>query len=345
MLKQFSFQPKQTTKSLLSHLDKKPRDILEQRFGLCSSGNPPKTLEAIGQGYGITRERVRQIEEDALARLRKSDGFSNLGNVFNELKNKIDLLGGLVHEKEFLNLFSGDTPVKYHIRFLLVLGDDFKHLKEDDDFHHRWTIDQKRAEGIHESFRKLHRELSPDDLLTEKEMFSRFVSHIKNTAGVNIDKDIIPPLIKISRLIDSNALGEWGHISSPAIRPRGVRDLAYLTMRRHGSPMHFRETAEAVSKIFSRPVNAQTVHNELIKDNRFVLVGRGLYALKEWGYESGIVRDVIRKVLLSNGPLSKEEIVKIVMKERYVKENTILINLQNSKYFKKNSSGAYIAIS
>jgi len=74
------------------------------------------------------------------------------------------------------------------------------------------------------------------------------------------------------------------------------------------------------------------------------LVGRGLYALKEWGYESGVVRDVIKKILLANGPLPKEEIVKVVMKERYVKKNTILINLQNGEYFKKNPDGSYVAI-
>ncbi len=342
MLK-INFQPKQTTKVLLSSLDKKPRDVLEQRFGLGSTSASPKTLEAIGQGYGITRERVRQIEEDALKRLHKSEAFAELQEVFDELKEKIDILGSVVHEKEFLNNVGGESPTKNHIRFLLVLGDDFNHLREDDEFHHRWTVDSNRTEKIHEAFRRLHKELSPDDLLPEKEIFSRFLDHIKSVA-VNVNRDSIPMLIKISRVIAPNALGEWGPITSSSIRPRGVRDLAFLTMRKNGSPMHFTETAEAINKIFSRPVNTQTVHNELIKDDRFILVGRGLYALKEWGYESGVVRDVIKKILLVSGPLPKEEIVKVVMKERYVKENTILINLQNGKYFKKNPDGSYVAI-
>ncbi len=338
-----NFQPKQTTRIALAFLDKKPRDVLEQRFGLGSNGVSPKTLEAIGQGYGITRERVRQIEEDALRRLRKNENFSKLTNVFNELKTKIDALGAIVHEGEFLNSVAGETPVRHHIRFLLVLGDDFNHLKEDDEFYHRWTIDADKAEKIHFALRRLHDELSSGDLLPEKEVFSRFISYTKNVVTPNTDRDVVYSLIRISRLIDSNALGEWGHISSPSIRPRGVRDLAYLTMKKHGSPMHFSETANAIAEIFSRPVNTQTVHNEVIKDERFVLVGRGLYALKEWGYESGVVRDVIRKVL-SAGPMTKEEVIKAVMKERYVKENTILINLQNGKCFKKNSDGAYVAV-
>ena len=337
-----NFQPKQATREILSFLDKKPRDIIERRFGL--GAVPPKTLESIGRDYNITRERVRQIEEDSMRRLKKSENFSKLDDVFNELKNKIDMLGGIVQEKEFLNSIAGQSPTRHHIRFLLVLGDDFSHLKEDKEFHHRLTIDSGRAEIIHESLRRLHRELLDESLLPEKEILSRFFEYVKSAVGQSTGKNIFQFLVKISRLIDSNPLGEWGPVSSPNIRPRGMRDLAFLAMRRHGSPMHFSETAKAISEVFFRNVNTQTVHNELIKDERFVLVGRGLYALKEWGYESGIVRDVIKKILISFGPMSKEDIIKTVMKERYVKENTILINLQNGKHFKKNADGAYIAL-
>ena len=93
--------------------------------------------------------------------------------------------------------------------------------------------------------------------------------------------------------------------------------------------------------MFSKKAHIATTHNELIKDPRFVLVGRGLYALSEWGYINGIVKDVITKILDKSGPLSKKEIVEKVMKERYVKENTILVNLQNSKNFKKEKDGKY----
>jgi DNA-directed RNA polymerase delta subunit len=115
-------------------------------------------------------------------------------------------------------------------------------------------------------------------------------------------------------------------------------------MRKHGSPMHFREVAKAVTNTFNKKCHTATCHNELIKDGRFVLVGRGIYALSEWGYKSGVVRDVIKELLKKNGPMSKEDIVDQVMKERYLKKNTILVNLQNSKYFKKNKGGLYSAV-
>lgn len=128
---------------------------------------------------------------------------------------------------------------------------------------------------------------------------------------------------------------------SSNIKTKGVRDYAFLVIRKHGSPIHFREVANQITKVFKKKAHVATTHNELIKDPRFVLVGRGLYALSEWGYMSGVVRDVIRKIIEKNGPLTKSEIITKVLKERYVKENTIAVNLQNPKYFKKDKENRY----
>jgi DNA-directed RNA polymerase delta subunit len=120
-----------------------------------------------------------------------------------------------------------------------------------------------------------------------------------------------------------------------------MRDYAFLVLRKHGSPIHFKEVAKTIEKLFGKKANVATTHNELIKDKRFVLVGRGLYALSEWGYMPGVVKDVIKNVLKKYGPLTKDEIVEKVLKERYVKENTILVNLHNTKLFKKDKDGRY----
>jgi hypothetical protein len=120
-----------------------------------------------------------------------------------------------------------------------------------------------------------------------------------------------------------------------------MRDYAFLVIRRHGSPIHFKEVAKLITELFKKKAHVATTHNELIKDPRFVLVGRGLYALTEWGYMAGVVKDVIRGVIEKNGPMTKEEIVKKVLKERYVKENTIMVNLQNPKLFKRLKDGKY----
>jgi DNA-directed RNA polymerase delta subunit len=105
--------------------------------------------------------------------------------------------------------------------------------------------------------------------------------------------------------------------------------------------MHFREVAEQIESLFGKSAHIATCHNELIKDNRFVLVGRGLYALTEWGYTAGVVKDVLQEIIKKHGPLTREEIIDKVRKERYVKDNTIIVNLQDTNIFKKLPTGAY----
>jgi transcription antitermination factor NusG len=74
----------------------------------------------------------------------------------------------------------------------------------------------------------------------------------------------------------------------------------------------------------------------------FVLIGRGIYALREWGYTEGQVRDVIMDILRSTkNPLTKEEVISLVSEKRIVKKSTILLNLQNKKVFSKDSTGKY----
>ena len=152
-------------------------------------------------------------------------------------------------------------------------------------------------------------------------------------------------LCELSRLLvyllGQNPLGEWGRADSPNVNVRGIRDYSYLVMKRHGSPMHFCEVAKTISQTFDKKAHTATCHNELIKDPRFVLVGRGTYGLSEWGYKPGVARDVIAEILKKEGPMKKEEIIDHVMKERFLKKNTILVNLQNSKYFKKTKDGLY----
>lgn len=342
-MKRITFNPSLITKKLLNALDERPRDVLEKRFGLVSGS--PRTLESIGREYNITRERVRQIEAFALNKARKSEEFSALSDVFGELKSCIDEKGGVVHEGSFL----GSDEIKKgkfkpHVYFLLVAGNEFERHKENDDFHCTWTTNPKRADSVKAVLKELHSDVGSETLIPEDEIISSFVKKLGSVVREDIEQEILRLLLGISRVVGPNILGEWGRIASPFIKPRGMRDYAFLVIREHGSPMHFSEVASAIERVFKRPAHVQTVHNELIKDERFVLVGRGLYALKVWGYEGGVVRNVIERVLSSNGPLPKDDIIKRVLKERYVKENTILVNLQNRNYFKRDKRGHYTLI-
>ncbi len=338
-----TFKPKQVTKRMLSHLPDRAYEVITNRFGLTDDAQR-KTLEAIGQKYGITRERVRQIENAALALIRKSQAFKDEKAVFEELKKLIHTLGAIVSEQDLLNHLSKDKLTQNHIHLYLTLGDEFTKHKEDDYFKIRWSVDDDVSEEVHKSLKNLFENLSDDELVPEAELVSRFLDEVKELSEQYKNEEIAKRWLSMSKKISRNPLGEWGKSTSSSIKTRGVKDYAFLMMRKHGSPMHFREVAKAVAATFDKKCHTATCHNELIKDPRFVLVGRGIYALSEWGYKSGVVRDVIKELLKKNGPMSKEDIVEQVMKERYLKKNTILVNLQNGKYFKKNKAGLYSAV-
>ena len=342
-MSKISFKPKKVTKRITAHLQERASDVIMSRFGLTTLGEK-KTLEEIGKKYNITRERVRQIEDVALSLIKKSDAYKAEQAVFEELKQLIHKLGSIVAEHELLPYISKDKATQNHINFFLTLGDAFKKHRENDHFHARWSVDGEMTEKVHEALRKLYASLNDEDLVSETEMIKKFFDQMGALAEQYRNEEIARRWLSMSKTVAKNPLGEWGKATSPNIRTRGVKDYAFLVMRRHGSPMHFREVADSISKTFNKKIHYATCHNELIKDPRFVLVGRGMYALSEWGYKRGTAREVIRDILKRDGSLSKEEVIKKVNKERYFKNNTILVNLANPKFFKKNKSGLYTAV-
>lgn len=335
-----SFKPKLVTKKLLSVLPDRARDVLEKRYGLGKDGIT-STLESIGQTYGITRERVRQIENYGITSIQKSEAYKEFDEVFQELQGVISSLGGgLIAEHVLLDEITTDETLRNHIYFLLVIGIPFYRSKENTSYTHRWYTEKKIADMVEKALGNLYENLNREDLITEEEMIKRFKDELIDIADAQ-DEVVLKRWLQISKDIGANPLGEWGHASSPNVKVKGIRDYAYLVVKRHGSPMHFREVAEAIQQLFDKKAHTATCHNELIKDDRFVLVGRGLYALTEWGYSAGVVKDVLRDILTEHGPLSREEIIDKVRKERYVKDNTIVVNLQDNSLFKKLSNGTY----
>lgn len=334
------FKPKQISKVLLAELPDRARDVLVSRYGL-STNTTKLTLEAIGKKYGITRERVRQIENYALNSIRKSETFEAQQEIFKQLSELVESYGGLVAEQDFLEFASKDESIRNHIHFLLVLGTPFERQKEDREFTHRWSTDPSLTETIEGSLRELYENLTDDELIPEAEFIAGFLDKLNDLNDKYLNEEIALRWLRISKKLDKNPLDEWGRADSPNVRAKGMRDYAYLAIKQHGSPMHFSEVARAIGELFDRKAHIATCHNELIKDKRFVLVGRGLYALSEWGYTAGVVKDVIRDLILASGPLTRDEIIEKVRNERYVKDNTIVVNLQDTSLFKRNKDGKY----
>jgi len=321
--------------NLLKDLPERQKVVLSRRFGLNLSSAPPvggwrngerrETLEFIGKYYGITRERVRQIEREGFLRLKPKTKHHQ--EAFQYFTNYFKIKGGLKKEDILLEQL-GDKKEKNQIYFLLTLGEGFERFAETGDFYPLWATNKNSlvlAQKIIDSSSNL---LSKTEKLLTLKDLNRLHS---------LSQPVLTSYLEISKEIKKNSEDLFGLKDWPEINPRGIKDKAYLVFKKEKNPLHFTEVANLIESTLP-----QTVHNELIKDYRFVLVGRGIYALKEWGYEEGCVKDIILKVLKENKKfLTKEEILEKVLKQRLVKENTILLNLSNKKYFSKTPEGFF----
>ncbi|HEY4513949.1 MAG TPA: sigma factor-like helix-turn-helix DNA-binding protein [Candidatus Paceibacterota bacterium] len=328
-----TFSPRTVTKDLLSGLPERSRHVLTDRFGLGPKGDE-RTLDSIGKQYGITRERVRQIENHGIAAIRESSNYSKNLAALEELKRAVHALGAVLSNETIISELAENEIDGKHLVFILTVGHHFSDRREDNDFRFRWHVDEQTADAVESALSALYASTDVHQLTPEEEFVQLFAKALKQEGYKNRPKEVLVRWLEISKRIGKNPLGEWGRIESPHVRIKNTRDFAYLTLKRHGSPMHFIEVAKGIEKLFNRSAHPATTHNELIKDNRFVLVGRGLYALKEWGYQPGVVRDVVKGILEREGPLTREEIVDRVKRERYVKDATITVNLQSSLFVK-----------
>ncbi len=331
--------------TLLGELAPRARNVLKKRYGL--GEKEALTLEAIGKKEGITRERVRQIENDALSKLKKSGMLSDFVPEEKLITEVIRSNGGVISESGLAALpeFASVRDKKYLLFFLDLCG-GLVRRKESDNFAVRWCLKDAPIAKIEQALNAVASELTRDhEPVTESEVVKRADGALKKV-GVDVrSSGVLKSLLAISKHIERNKWGEYGHVSSPFVRPKGMRDGAYVALSRAKKPLHFRDIAKHIQEFMERNVHVQTVHNELIKDARFVLVGRGLYGLADWGYQPGFIRDVVVKVLKEHGPLTRDQIVDRVLQHRQVKPATVLINLQNRKMFQSNSDGTYTLLS
>lgn len=348
MNKSFSTNVQKTVATLLKDVAPRNRDIISRRFGL--KNGKKETLESIGQSYKITRERVRQIEEFALKHLSKAVlGSSETAVYINWAKDFVGANGGIAREEDLFKGFSGqetDSSANASLMFLLSIDGSLVRFSENDEFSTFWSADTQRLNSFKNTASLLINALGNSGKAVSADEFYSFAQNnsVPGFDGSELEKKDIETCLSISKLVGKNVFNQVGLISWSEVKPRGVKDKAYLVLRRANAPQHFSDIARLINgaSFSSKKANIQTVHNELIKDPRFVLIGRGMYALSEWGYSSGTVKDVLVDALRkSQKPMTKASLVAKVMSARVVKENTILLNLQDSKIFSKKEDGTY----
>ncbi len=332
-----------TIYALFAGLSPRQQEVIEARFGV-NKKKEAETLAAIGERMDITRERVRQIEKSALDFMKtRVSGAKDIPEIVSGLVKHVKNSGGVVKKENLLKHAEGfvNGLDENHIQLLIETSEAFSAHQEDDDFWMFYYAGKKDFDAaknfIHEwvSFvRNKKHEILAGNYKKYLDEFSRS----KNVSKLETDN-----FLGISKKIRTSPYGDIGLTEWAEIRPRTTRDRVYLVLKKKKEPLHFEKIADAINtaRLSVQLALAPTVHNELIKDPRFVLVGRGTYGLAEHGYEPGVAREVIHRILKRHSSLSPDEIVVKVNEQRLFKPNTIFINLQNKTLFERLPNGNY----
>ncbi len=347
------FDPKKVISEILKNLNEREKEVLTKRYSL--DGDKKATLEKIGQKYGITRERVRQIENIAIKKAKsiseKLDQIEELKTTANDLLDEyLGILGEKTVINKILNPETEDLKNYYITKFLITkLLDSYYDIKKgNEEFttayrkkDHNWDKFYDAINKIVQIFEKTKEPVLENKLWQayEKEPEINFVND-------KINEDILLNYLIMSKKIKKNPLGELGLVNWKSITPKRMSHKIKLIMKNLEKPLHFKKIAEEINKMnFDKKVaHPATIHNELILDDDYILVGRGIYALKNWGYESGKVSDVVERVLKQKGPISKKELITEVSKRKIVKDTTINLAIVNNKNIQKDKSGKYYLV-
>lgn len=332
---------KTAVSDILKTIDQeREREIITRRFGLFDR---KETLEQIGELLGITRERVRQLEKAILIRLKiaSEDGkIPAIQEVEKLIVRDLSENGRVARIQDIAERLTGgkaSNDTKAHVVFIGEISPKLTTVSENDNYHQGVGIaeygDEKKTKAkVDEIVKAIKKQGTP---LTIETLFDQL-------AGFETPSQV-QALASLSKAL-AHLKDMWGLTKWPTVNPKNIRDKIYVILADNGKPMHFSAIADKIkdSEFKRKDVTTQAIHNELIKDKRFVLIGRGIYALDSWGYGKGTVSDVITEVLKKAGePLHRDEIVRRVLKSRQVKETTILLNLQSKSEFKRVAKATY----
>ena len=326
-------------------LTQKETEVIKRRFALTGQGK--QTLEKIGKHFNVTRERIRQIESIALSKLKRTVRTTRLNEVNEIAKGILRTHGGLMLSSELVSTVLKRLPGSEMIDgavLRLSFSIDTEMASEGHSMTYKpfWRVSSLGLEDIStivdmavKFLNKRHSCMKASELISSIQAMPAFQGRVPS-------QELITSCLSIDERLKEIAEG-WGLTEWRFVRPRSIRDKVEIVLKKIAHPLHFMEIANQIREAHfdHKNVTVQAVHNELIRYPQFVLVGRGLYALREWGYEPGTVADVIETILKEKGALSKKQIIEEVGKQRTVKVGTISLNLQKMPYFVRVGRAVY----
>ena len=334
--------------NVLSSLSEKERTVIERRIGL--TGNK-ETLQNIGNSFkpSITRERVRQIEDAGIKKVWRIIKATELAAIQDMAREVLTHHGGILTREKLvaalINQMELSKEINAHILEIIVQS-DFEIIKSKprlgtQTYFTLPSISRKSIDATHREALKILKRKK--DVMEQSELYKQISNNIREEAG-NIEAVFIDSVLDV---FDDIVKGEEiliGLTRWKILNPKTLKDKAIYVMKKEKLPMHFIDISNKISDYLWESVKVNTIHNELIRNEEFILIGRGIYALKEWGFKPGTVLDVILDVLKKNGwPMNTEDIIKKVLKVRNVKKTTIYMNLQNKKAIERVGRNFYAA--
>lgn len=322
--------------TVLNSLSEKEKNVITRRVGM---NGEKETLQSIGNSFkpAITRERVRQIEDAGIRKIGRIIKATELTFIQDQAKHFIGLHGGVMTKDKLINTLIKESNISSdmnHSILEVIIHSDYDIAKSKPKlgvktYFYLPSLNKKLIDPVHkEAIKILARK---KDVVDRKELYAWIAEGLKGKvqglSPVVIDSvlDVFEDIIKGEETLVG--LTKW-----KILNPKTLKDKAIYVLKKERVPMHFIDISNKITSYLWEKVKVNTIHNELIRNEEFVLIGRGIYALKEWGFKPGTVLDVIIEVLKkNNGPMSTENIVAKVLKVRNVKKTTIYMNLQNKK--------------
>jgi hypothetical protein len=323
------------------------RDIIEFRYGL-KTGNKT-TLQEAADHFGITRERIRQIEYQGISSLKSQLTTTGPSPLFEKMKECIDNHGGLISKPRLMDeLGTSFLNTGFTIEGIIELvtkifdGDisqgqndlKIKYLSSLDG----WTTNSYDLALIELAENRILEILSASPSPIQ---FTELYLTLVCTDGLlTLDENLAHSVVlcmsdtqHIHRQLD----GSWC-----IYRKEHRNDRILSVLRQIGQPAHFTEIAERYNQMYlDRPRSAHNVHAVLGHGEEFVRIGRGKYGLAEWGmHDDGNVANAVRRVLAARqGPMLLADIVDEVLKTWDVQKSAVIAAIDNDARFSKTEDG------
>ena len=326
-------------KQLLGLLTEKEQDIIERRFAIGQESR--ETLDRIGKSYSITRERVRQIEFVAIKKLARIAQDPSM-RLIHDLAYSVLVENGNVMAEDLLvsgmlkNIANPKNIDVNAMKLAMRVSDKFIKQEKNQFFRAFWRTSNLSLPEIKTAMKNIRKTLEKKGRVMK---FEETTESLKKLHPGNMVRSLFYVDWSFMETEDGWGLKTWRFIN-----PRSIKDRVLITLKNIEKPLHFTDIMKHVLEGFpgKKSVTPQAIHNELIRHDEFVLVGRGLYGLKEWGLAAGTVCDLIRSVLVENkSPMKRQEIIKAVLKKRDVRIGTISLNLQKYPFFSRVGRAVY----